>query len=89
MATAQEVAKWMVEQMADGNYMYQQSIVYQIREKFGEEFTFYNQNGNAGIRKDVLAAFKNLTPDVVWSRSNQYWRKRTDHDTLGKRMVRY
>lgn len=90
MPTAQEIAEWMVEQMADGIYMYQQSIVYRIREQFGEEFTVLNRkNGHFGIRPDVLAAFSKLTPDVVWSRGSQYWRKRTEQDEPGKRMVKY
>lgn len=88
MATAKEIAEWMLSEYQKLDRLYQSRTAYQIRTKFGEEWTFRNTNGNFGIVKPVLDEFRKLTPsDVVWSRSEQFWRKRRDHDPPG-RMVR-
>jgi len=84
MATANDVAKWMVEQLKQQGMLYQEQIVYDIQAEFGEEFTYYNNNGNPAINKDVLDAFKKLTPDVVWIRGERYWRTREPGDEPGR-----
>jgi hypothetical protein len=56
---------------------------------FGEEYVYQNENHNWAIRKEILEEFRRLTPDgVVWSRSEQLWRKRREYDPPGKRMVK-
>lgn len=88
MATAKEIAEWMFAEYQKLDRLYQSRTAYQIRAKFGAEWTFRNRNGNFGIVKPVLDEFRKLTrSDVVWSRSEQFWRKRRDHDPPG-RMVR-
>jgi hypothetical protein len=88
MATAKEIAELMLVEYQKFDRLYQSRIAYQIRSEFGEEWTFRNRNGNFGIVKAVLNEFRRPTPeDVVWSRSEQFWRKRRDHDPPG-RMVR-
>lgn len=87
MATAKEIAEWMYAEYQKLDRLYQSRTAYQIRTKFGEEWT-YRRNGNFGIVKPVLDEFRKLTPsDVVWSRSEQFWRKRRDNDPPG-RLVR-
>lgn len=84
MATAEDVAKWMMEQV-EQRYMYQDTIVYQIRSQFGEQFTYVNENGNLAIGKDVLKAFKKLSGDsVIWERGDRCWRKRRPYDRPGR-----
>lgn len=88
MATAKDVAGWILEQLPESAFLYQERIARNIRQQFGEEFTYRNKNGNWGIRKDVLDEFRKLTPtDVVWSRSTQAWRRRRPNDPEG-RMIR-
>jgi hypothetical protein len=84
MTVALDVAKFMVEQLKEQAYLYQQAIAYQIDERFGEGFTSINANGNASINADVLAEFNKLTPDVVWVRRDRMWRRREDYDRLGR-----
>lgn len=89
MATATEVADWILTQLPETALLYQERVARNIRQQFGEEFTYRNHNGNWGIRKDVLEEFRKLTPtDVVWSRSEQAWRRRRPSDLEGRRMVR-
>ena len=54
-----DIAEWMAKQLEDGTYLYQNVVVYSIAAEFGDQFTYYNENGNPAIRKDVLAAFRN------------------------------
>ena len=89
MVTAREIADRILTQLPETALLYQERVARNIRQQFGEEFTYRNHNGNWGIRKDVLEEFRKLTPtDVVWSRSEQAWRRRRPNDPEGRRMVR-
>jgi hypothetical protein len=84
--TALDVAKWMKEIVLDEEILYQETAVYDIIDNFGEEFVYYNQNGNPAISKDVLKEFRKLTEEsVVWVRGERMWRKRTSDDDPQKR----
>ena len=74
--TALEVAEWMVTQFDTGATpnVYQDVVVYKIRELFGDKFVYTNANGNLAISKDVLKHFRKLTEGkVVWERSDRSW----------------
>jgi hypothetical protein len=65
--------------------LHQKHVVYEIRKKFGEEFTHRNRNGNWAIDKDVLAAFREVTDDtVVWEKGARLWRLRRPSDPPGR-----
>lgn len=77
-----DVAQWMMEELKQNNYLYQESAVYQIASKFGDDFVYTNSNGNQAIDKKVLAAFRKLNEDeVVWERGEKAWRFRQDYET--------
>ncbi|MGG7056480.1 DUF6953 family protein [Nitrosomonas sp. ANs5] len=83
--TAKDVAQWMLDEINNGNYLYQEQAAYTIFEMFGDDFVYYNDNGNLAIEKKVLNAFRTLTDDsVVWSRSEKMWRLREDYDEPGR-----
>lgn len=84
MTTAQDVAVWMVDQLKRQKFLYQETVVYQIKTAFGDDFVFINANGNYGIVKPVLTAFNKLTPDIVWSRGDRCWRERASYDKPGR-----
>ena len=84
MTTAIEVARFMVSELETQTYLYQETVVYQIMERFGDDFTGTNANGNPSINADVLMEFNKLTPDVVWDRGNRLWRKREVYDRPGR-----
>jgi len=77
-----EVARWMLARFDDGrHWLYQETVVYQIRSEFGDEFVYLNRNGNLAIAKPVLAEFRRLTEAThVWERGTRAWRPRTDRD---------
>lgn len=83
---AHDVALWMLDKLQREQSLYQQTVIFEIQTKFGDEFTCINNNGNLVIGKGVLAEFKKLTDgQVVWIKSDKYWRFREDFDELGKR----
>jgi uncharacterized protein DUF6953 len=84
--TPEEIAKWMVDALERDDCLYQDTAVYDIAGRFGDEFTYINQNGNLAIDRRVLAAFRHLTEKtVVWERGERVWRKRHEADESGRR----
>ena len=84
MTTPRVVAEFMVEELNRARYLYQETIVGQIDLTFGAGFTGTNAAGNSSINSNVLAAFNELTPDVVWERGTRMWRFRESYDKPGR-----
>lgn len=83
--TPDDVAQWMLSELKRVKYLYQETVVYDISSKFGEDFTYYNDSGNPAIGKKGLAAFKKRTGDsVIWERGERMWRFREKHDEPGR-----
>jgi DNA-binding IclR family transcriptional regulator len=81
MATATQVAEWMLAKLHASGWLSQEDTVYEVAQRFGNEFTYWNANGNLAIAKQVLSEFRRLTGDtVVWSRSDRCWRFRQKYD---------
>lgn len=65
----------------DEGDVYQSDAVREIAEKFGEEYTYTNENGNPAINRKVLAEFGKLKgEDITWDRSGLFWHMKTDLD---------
>jgi hypothetical protein len=85
VTTPDQVAQWMLDELKRVKYLYQETVVYDISSKFGEQFTYYNDSGNPAIDKKVLSAFRKLTGDVViWERGQRMWRFRENYDEPGR-----
>ena len=85
---ASDVAAWMLAEFEREGLLYQETVVYDIEARFGEEFTYINENGNLAIGRDVLKEFRKLTEKtVVWDRRERYWRKREDFDPADRRQT--
>lgn len=85
MNEAEDIAKWMLSEIEKTGELYQEEAVDMIEEKFGEPYVYENENGNSAIANSVLTAFRKLSGDnIVWSRSERYWRGREDHDEPGR-----
>jgi hypothetical protein len=83
---ATKVAEWMLEELKRQGKLHQDTVVYEIVERFGSQFAYDDKNGNLAVRIDVLAAFRKLTKDsVVWVAEDGYWRMRDSHDGSGTR----
>ena len=79
--TALDAAEWMKSELEKEAILYQETAIYDISGRFGEQFTYINQNGNLAIGRDVLREFRRLTePQVVWVRAERYWRWREAFD---------
>jgi hypothetical protein len=90
MATVEDIAKWMFEEVKKKGTLglEQADAVLRIEKQFGKEFVYDNDNGNRAISRQVLAAFKRLTGGtVIWSRGEKAWRMRGPNDPKGKRQV--
>ena len=84
-AAHNDVAKWMMDQIATGKLIYQEVIVYEIKKRFGDSFVYDNENGNLAIAKATLKAFAKMSgDDVVWERGERCWRKRKPGDKGGR-----
>jgi len=85
-ATPEEIAEWMVTALERDEFLYQGTVVYEIAQRFGDEFTYINPNGNLAIDRRVLKAFGKLTKDtVIWEKGERVWRKRHEADEEGRR----
>lgn len=86
MATAVDVAQWMLAELRESGFLRQQDAVYDIERNFGKEFVYENDRGNMAIERDVLDEFKTLTGNsVVWERGERIWRFREEYDDKDKR----
>jgi len=74
------VGKWLYDEITQGSRsrVYQEKAVYEIKNKFGDNFVYYNENGNLAISKTVLKEFNKLKNQlsigkIVWDRSDRAW----------------
>lgn len=79
--TAHDVAAFMLKRLNEDETLYQEEVVYEIQERYGDEFVYDNENGNPAIHRKVLAEFRKLTEGkVVWISTERYWRFAQDSD---------
>ena len=74
----------MLRRVEKSGVLHQDDAVGGIADRFGAGTTYENASGNAAVSKEVLAAFKAISPDVVWSRGERCWRKREKGDEPGR-----
>jgi hypothetical protein len=75
----------MLDRVTTGMELAQDDAAYSIQTQFGNEFVYYNENGNLAISREVLAAFRKLSAKkVVWERGQRIWRLRQPYDGPGR-----
>ena len=69
------IAEFMINEILEKGYVYQEYLVHDIQEKFGDDFVYINENGNLAISKKVLNEFKKLKEqnNIEWDRSERSW----------------
>lgn len=88
MATALDVALWMVENFNATGRLIQKEAAQEIQKRFGGQYVFVGKNGNLQIKENVLRHFRKMTGDTaVWAKDSRYWRKRRPTDPGGVRQV--
>jgi hypothetical protein len=82
--TVTQVIEWMLEELKRQGKLYEDTVVFEIVEKFGSQFTYEHKNGDLALRKEVLVAFGKLTKDsVVWDQDGRFWQKHMPSDKSG------
>jgi len=85
MASPKDVALWILRQIEQHGYAYQQIIAPQISQQFGPEFVYKNKSLGLSLTPAVLRSFNTLTGDgVVWERSVKRWVARRSHHKPGR-----
>ncbi|MCK8043914.1 hypothetical protein MSG37_03380 [Shewanella sp. 1CM18E] len=83
--TPTDVSDWMLLKLQKEDCIYQDDVVDYIVKSGAEELLKENADGNLVLSQAVLKAFKLATPDnVVWVRSDFYWRWRVTEDEPGR-----
>lgn len=78
-------AQWMLARLRAEGCLHQDEAVHEIMERFGEEYAYFNDNGNPAIVPAVLDAFRRMTgDDVVWTKRYRFWRRRDADDEPGR-----
>ena len=82
---ANSIAAWMLTQIQQETCVYQDDVVDHLVKAKREDLLTENASGNQVIGKEVLTAFRKLTPDnVVWVKPDRYWRYRVAEDEPGR-----
>lgn len=82
--TPKEAASWMKEQVETEGLLYQETAAARLLEESDESLAYWDDTGNLCIGKSVLSAFRTITPDLVYERSEKFWRPRADYDRPGR-----
>ena len=74
MATAREVAQWLLDAVRAQDGLIYWDAVDEIVERFGEEFAPTTRPRSRAISKEVLKEFRRLHGGTVeWSRADKIW----------------
>jgi hypothetical protein len=79
-----DVARWMLEDLDRDGELRQSAAADGIVCNFGPDFVYENENENPAIDDRVLDAFRRITPNVVWIKSEFRWRYRVPGDQPGR-----
>jgi len=80
----EDVAEWMAAELKEKRELIQADAVHEIYKRFGE--TFINSDRGECISPKVLRAFRKLTPDAGYSKSEKLWRYKEPSDGAGRRL---
>ena len=76
-----KIAHWLYDKIMEEGDVYHSDAVREIAEKFGEEYTYSNENGNPVIDRKVLGEFRKFKGNnITWDRAELFWHKETETD---------
>ena len=83
--TAGDIAEWMLGRLSADECLYQDDVVDYVVRSDSEGLLRENTQGNLVLSSSVLNAFRRLTEgEVVWVRTDKYWRYRVAEDEPGR-----
>lgn len=72
--TEQRIAEWMVNEIKFRGMLRQEEAIEHVKQHFGEQYIFVNENGNASLEKEVKKAFrKQHRGRIAWDRDGFFW----------------
>ena len=78
-------SEWMKVQLEKDGCLYQDDVVDYLVKSDANSLLRENSDGNLVLERNILNAFKKLTPDnVVWVKPDKYWRFRVLEDEPGR-----
>lgn len=82
---ADDAAKLMLERFGEQNgVLYQEYAATLLLHMNDPNLAYYDTNSNVCIAKSVLAKFNDLTSDLVYERTDKFWRHRLPSDLPGR-----
>jgi hypothetical protein len=85
MVSADDTSQWMLSMLEKEGCIYQDDVVDYLVKGNAEDLLRENADGNLVLGREVLNAFKKLTEtNVVWVKSDRYWRFRVKEDEPGR-----
>lgn len=81
---AAALVDWMVARLASEGCLYQHEVIDELHQRSLSDLITESSDGGEGVPKEILAAFRKRTPDVIWARSELMWRMRTETDAPGR-----
>jgi hypothetical protein len=82
--TTEEAAHWMFAQLDANRFIYQEEAATYLINLQDEALAYFDGNGNICVGKSVLSAFNKLTPEIVYERTDKFWRHRLSTDQPGR-----
>jgi hypothetical protein len=82
--TSSDVAEWMLSVIQEHGELSQNNAFYEINKRFGSGFTSISNSGVPSVGSGVLTAFRKISDDIIWERSDKKWRKREFYDAPGR-----
>lgn len=82
--TEEQAAKWMLKKFSEAGFLYQEEAASHLMHFNDERLAYFDKSGNLCVGKEVLAAFKELTPKAVYERADKFWRMRLETDEPGR-----
>jgi hypothetical protein len=81
----QPIIDWMLGKITKEGCLYQDDVVDYLLKAKQESLLRENADGNLVLGRALLEAFRKATPDnVVWVKSDFYWRPRVPEDEPGR-----
>jgi hypothetical protein len=78
-------SSWMKLQLEKDGCLYQDDVVDYLVKSGADSLLRENADGNLVLERNLLNAFKELTPEnVVWVKPDRYWRFRVPEDEQGR-----
>lgn len=80
-----DVSSWMMTTLKNEGCLYQQDVVDYLVKVGSEQYLKENSDGNLALSVKLINKFRaDSGEDVVWVKSDMYWRFRVTEDEAGR-----